>query len=528
MRRRDFISTLLLTSCIDNTPTPKMNAAQIIHYYYSATGGAEEEVIDEEYRNASGQTLWWGIGDSTMISNNSTGAGTNPAAGIAQYWTGSAFADIPVTDIPGAANGTIWGPFAAAHYARTGNKVAVVSSSIGGTKFFNTWNGSSAAYLAAETEALEAMVAGGFSKIRVVLSCGINDGTAGDTIATVNTNIGALIDRINLTFDSPEIYIFMFGVSSSGGTRFPQIRGYKREWAILHDNVKIALQLAPYNNWGLYSADGIHLSREGQDFLAEHFDRFLDLDQTANKWANFIIGSHYSVLTTTQKNAIYTFIDEMMVGDRWHNCLSFWHGENLPHENDFFVDWGGLNILIDESYQYVNGIVTTNTNESFRMQVSVQNNTYRWSKTNMSIGARIKDRKSAVGGSTRYLMGVSSGSNVIGIEETSAGAIRGYLHDLSTGLILAANGGFIDNNSYSIGRTGTDKFGYINGAEVDTETGVTALTDLTNGIQVGGRYTAGATLFLNCEYRYTWIATHDATFHSQIYAAGTNLIANFV
>lgn len=495
-----------------------------IDWYAPNDGGGP---ISDDFTNEDGQELWWGLGDSTMQgSNNNTGPGPDPQGAGLYIDTNGVIQTIGSTDLPGSVNGSIFPQFCIDRFASTGKKPVILNSGVGGTKFFGTWNGVSAGYVAQRNRAVTALTTVGVQKLRVLISCGINDGQSGDSLAQINTDIGNLIADINTTFNNPPIYIIMFGVASTGGTRWPIIRGYIREWTITHSNVEICMQYAPFNDWGLYSADGIHLSQTGQNRAGAMLSRYLNLSSSYSKWAKSIINSFYSDLSTTQEEAINTFVNSMLISNYWHNTISFfWY--DTPHKNDVFVDWGLINTLIDNAFVYnPDANITTNTSQSARMNISPTNNTYRFSKSDLAIGARIANNMTAVG-AAHYLMGISSGSNVLGIDCTAAGQLRGFLYDLSLGLILAENGGFVDNTLYSIGRNGTDKFGYINGSQVDTESGVAVGADLTNGIQVGGRYTAGPTLFINSEFNYSFVAKQSAFSHAALHSAGETLITAF-
>lgn len=158
------------------------------------------------------------------------------------------------------------------------------------------------------------------------------------------------------------------------------------------------------------------------------------------------------------------------------------------------------------------------------MNISSNNSTYKWTSTDMGIGAATLDRKGAFGTSTKYLMGTSSGSNVLGLAETSTGVMQYFVWDLGTA--STGTGGFADNTEYAVDRVGTTKSRVVNGSVTHTET-IAALSPLTSAPEVGGRNTAGVTLELNTEIAYFFWYKASTWNRSTFYNANTTLLANW-
>jgi hypothetical protein len=467
--------------------------------------------------SANNEEFWLLIGDSfAQGSNNTTGPGPD-ATGHGYYFRTSdnTIQPITTTDLPASVNGSPWPQFANDYFSSTGVKSVFIPNGVGGTKFFDTWNGVSATYLAAKQDAIDAMSVGGVTRLKgIIIICGVNDARGGDNIAAIGNSIGNLFYQLNVDFPYTQIYVVMLGHSPTQAARLPQVRGYVREQVANYTNAQIVCQLQAIHEWsgGYYGADDLHLNQTGNNLLGSMINRYIQLPTSYSKYARAIINSFYSDVSSNLPDV-----------DNWITTLGSQYGDivgyfktKVPHKNDVFVDWGLCNQLIDNGFVFsANQFITTNTAQTARMNISSNNSTYRWTSTDMGIGAATYDRKGAFGSTTKYLMGTSSGSNVLGLAETSAGVMQYFVWDL--GVTSTGTGGFADNTEYSVMRVGTLKSRVVNGAVTHTET-IAALSPLTSAPEVGGRNTAGVTLELNTEIAYfywfkasTW---NTATFYS--------------
>lgn len=491
----------------------------------AATIGHNTSFVDT---NADGQQAFWVIGDSfAQGSNNTTGPGPTPTAGTAFYFRTSdnTIQQIGATDIPGASDGSPWPQFAIDYNASTGNKAVIIPNGIGGSEFFTSWNGTSAAYLAAKADAQDAMTAMGVTRLKwIIIICGINDARSGAPLSSINSSIGNLFYQLNVDFPHANIGVVMFGVASTGAQLFATVRAMVKEQAIAYTKVHVLTCLAPYDEWGFYGADAIHLTQTGNNFLGSDINSYIQMDPDLNKWTRSIANSYYSTLSSGRVAAIETWMNSM--GSQYFDLEGYWKCK-VPDKNDVFVDWALLTVPSDDGFDFTaNSYITTDPtgSKAIRMNISPNNLTHRYNSGDFGIGAATYDRKGAFGTSTKYLAGASSGSSILGLAETSTGVMQYFAYD--NGTTATGTGGFADNTEYAVDRIGTLKSRVVNGSVTHTET-ITASTVLTSGVEIGGRYTAGPSLFLNADIAYFFWYKASTWDRSVFYNANVALEASW-
>lgn len=461
-----------------------------------------------EFVNAAGQIVVKRAGDSTALgSNNSEGPSTIDATGKGYYYRASDDTIQPLTtlDMPDAVTGSMYPAFCVAHFNRTGHAPIICGLPVGGTKFFGDAGGgwgeaSSTNYTNSAANAEAARVKAGVDKIYCVISSlGVNDQKSGDSLVSVNTAVANYADKLIASFPYARIVHWVSGFEGTNNNRGGKVRGYQREASIAKARFELCGQNLPFNRWGLYSADQIHLSQAGQDLQGQMVDRYLALDTAVytDKRARTTINSQYSDLSSTRKGKINTLY--VNLGTVIDDVISMFFCD-IPSENDFVVDWGMIAAPTDDGYDFTADLaITTDTNKASRLPVSSVVCDYRYSYTNIGVVVRTLDRKGAFGGTTKYLFGQSSGSNVFGVAETSAGVIQFFGWDNNT--TFTSSGGIADNTRYAVERESGDKRAVVNGSVIGTTT-VAAGAELTAGMAIGARYTAGPTLWLNTEIVY--------------------------
>lgn len=479
-----------------------------------------------EFVNAAGQIVVERAGDSTALgSNNSTGPSSLDATGKGYYYRASDDTIQPLTtgDMPDAVTGSMYPGFCIAHFNRTGRAPIICGLPVGGTKFYggagvgwgevgNTY------YTASRANAEAARVKAGVDKISIVISSlGVNDQKSGDTLASVNTAVGAYADKFIADVPYARILHCVSGYEGTNNNRGGKVKGYQREANIAKPRFECCLQNLLFNNWGLYSADQIHLSQPGQDLQGQMVDRYLALDTSVytDKRARRIINSYYSDLSSGRKAKINTFCTNL--GTLFDDVYSMYFFV-VPHNNDVWHDWGMFNSLGNDGFDFnADANITTNPtgSKAARIAVSSLNCDYRSysATTNLGVVVRTRDRLGSFGTSTKYLFGISSASNVFGCAETSTGVLQFFGWDNNTA--FTGSGGIADNTRYAVERDSGDKRAIVNGSVIGTTT-VAAGAELTTGFALGARYTAGMTLFLNTELAYA------ATYKATSFAASSN------
>lgn len=515
-------STFILTSAQDGT--------EITFGVIAINGsGSSLEAVSagddmHEFVNAAGQIVVVRMGDSTALgSNNSEGPSSIDATGKGFYYRASddTIQDLGTTDMPDAITGSMYPAFCVAHFNRTGRAPIISGLPVGGTKFFGDMGGgwgeaSSTNYDNSIADAEAARVKAGVDKIFLVISSlGVNDQKSGDTLTSVQTAVNTYADKLIADFPYARILHWVSGFEGTANNRGGKVRGYQRTASINKSRFELCGQNLMFNTAGLYSADQIHLSQPGQDMQGQNVDRYLTLDTSVytDRRARFVINSMYSDLSSGRKakiNTLYvncgTVMDDVI---SMVLCI-------MPTKVDVQTGWGAIGILTDDGFDFnADANITTDPTGSKAARVAISSVVcdYRYSHTDLGFVARTIDRKGAFGTSTKYLFGVSSGTNLFGVAETSTGVIQFFGWDNSTA--FTSSGGIADNTRYAVERESGDKRAIVNGSVIGTTT-VAAGAELTAGIEVGARYTAGATLFLNTEFAY--VAMYKAsTFNRSLF-----------
>jgi hypothetical protein len=492
--------------------------------------------IDAEWANSSGEVLFVIQSDSTGInSNNSTGPGP---ANNGKRWNGSAFVDLGTvgpgdSGAAGTDDGSICQQFALDYYTRTGKVACFVNSGVGGSSCVTQWNGVSTVFNDSMTEVAQAITAGGFPKVRFILSALVNDSTAGDTVPTVNSAFNAWIDAINTAYPDTEIYYLMFGVKNAqNATRAAQIRCNVREKWIATSNMHITHSDLYLADWGLISGDGVHPTQTGHNFRGAKIDTYLAMESLGySKFGRTAINSYYSTLGSTEAAAFNTCIAGSVADGDWHNTTSGWIFD-LPAANDRFVDLALISRLTDRGVTFnADASITTNTGQTLNLPVTPTSVPWRThSNTDTFLLIRFADVIAAPAGSTKIAAGVSTGTTIFAAQQSTAGLISFFVWG-NTG--PTKTGGYQDNTAYSWGREGTaapggaggDVVSWINGVENARATAAAGAAN-SSGPEIGDRYTAGPAGFaLNAEYKYVFMGLGSSVNQANLYARLETLLA---
>lgn len=484
--------------------------------------------IDDEWANPDGWVLFAVHGDSTTIdSNGSTGPGP---ANNGMLWNGTKFVPLGIYGPGvGTTDGSFCQQFAKTYFERTGKRVCFVNSGVGGTKVFDTWNGSSATYLASMTQVALAKARGGFPKVRFILKALVNDSTAADAVATVNANFDAWVDAITLAYPLSQIYYVMFGIKTAQGIRGQIFRAHVYEKWITQTNLHIPYSEFYLDPWGMI-ADGVHPSQTGYNFGANKIDSYLAMESfNYNKHARTIINSQYSSWTTWPGGRAMwinrTIAGSIEDGD-WHNMLGFWCGD-IIHANDRYVDWKLITMIVDRGVTYtLDDFVETNLNQTMNMPIQPTAVPYRThSASDTFISCRIKDYKSNLTALKILFGDITGGTNADSLQTAATtGTFTLYKRNL-TG-ITYAGGGVQDNSRLTGLRNGTAVELWQNGVMVSNGTS-TAGASLNTGPEMGDRYSAGPQGFApNMELKDWCMGLGSAVNQATFYARFETLYAN--
>lgn len=257
-------------------------------------------VYGSEYESTDGSHLFWVLGDS-ISRGTSEADGPNPN-GALKEWNGASLETITDTDVWKANVGSQWPQFAITYKQLTGKNVIGVFSGSGGAEWYpngdlNNWAPSPDGnrYDGAKGQAQYILNNYGASKLRgVFIILGINDARGTQTIPNIKSGMDSLITRINNDMGTPPIYLVQIGRSESSvnggftsrvrdvqklidnsdaGHMFNDGGQYGIGLAQRYSNVRVVDHLERYVALGYYSADNLHLTQAGNNYLGDYLAR---------------------------------------------------------------------------------------------------------------------------------------------------------------------------------------------------------------------------------------------------------------
>lgn len=249
------------------------------------SGGAiEPEPRDDT--NESNQQAFLIIGDS-IGRGTSEAPGPTPTAGTVYEYTTS-IVQVGSSDLDIAGQGSAYPRMGIDYNASTGYKPVFINKASSGAEFSpntdtNNYSPTGTLYALAVTAANDCLEAMGVSQLRgIIILLGINDARASDAnspLATVQTNVTSLFDRLQADFPDTPTYVINLGKTSSGfyATRIVAVRSYVEAEVAARDHCMMAYDLRNFEDFPeYYDADNLHLVQAGNNYLGEQLADFIE------------------------------------------------------------------------------------------------------------------------------------------------------------------------------------------------------------------------------------------------------------
>lgn len=466
-----------------------------------------------------GRDVIWVIGDSLTRKRDTGAAGTTPAAGtVYQFYNGTineiGSTDIQQNDDPNTNWGSMWPDFGINYYNNTGRKPVLACSGQGGSTISNDgvddgyWAPGGAYYSPAKDLCDDACAAVGVTHPKyTIIHLGINDAANAISLATIQSDISALLTQINTDYPDTEILIVQIGRlgAASINARIAAIRSYWIAACESFSNVYMAAGLPTFDAIGsMYQVDNVHLSQTGNLTCAAQLGRsVLPANVALTKWARTIVSCHLSELSSGRKTLIQNFVTT--VGSALFSAEAIIKLK-VAATNDAYLDFammtafynlGGGTITLNDCF-------TTNGSSTYGSVNFIPNIALRVTQNNISAEIKIKDNRTA-SGSFGTALGGGSGASHIRIGQTNTIAY-GRINDITSSTFGEAV--MADDSRYRTKRTtSTAKTGDKNGTQVFTGS-VSSIAMTANPPSVGAMNVSGVRSdFLNGDFEWVIIAT---------------------
>lgn len=304
--------------------------------------------------NASGEQVIAFIGDSNIVGQGLT-VGPTPTAGTVKQLSSGAIVNVTNTDIleglttGQAANiGSMMPKFGIDYNARTGKIPVIVSCGRGGSEFAsavddNDFSPTGENRALTEARIASALTLNGTTKLaEIIVNLGINDFSSANSFATISTAIDSFFTWLTTTYPGVRITMLQIGrtAASINSTKQSQIRDKLR--SVSESNANIHLLHAPvaFNDYGYMKADLLHYNQDGNNFLGEIIDDYLEaVDAGYDKIAAGIFCSFKDAVNSTKKDAINAFISKYK-NTNLALCSTFQVYKSDTAANAF-LDWVG-------------------------------------------------------------------------------------------------------------------------------------------------------------------------------------------
>lgn len=467
--------------------------------------------------NEEGQQVVLCIGDSHTVRRGPTGTsyGPTPAAGTVYQWDvpNQQLYEVAATDIlqtGASANwGSIWPQTGIEYFNKTGRKPVFVTMGVGGSNYSprtgdsGDWSTADTLYATAKSECDNCLAFLGLTSPKYIfVNLGVNDSRGATALATIQSDIASLYNRLHTDYPHATILQIMMGRNETevSTARAITIRNYIRDEAEARSYMHIvASETAMWSN-SYYDSDNLHLLQTGNNVIGEMIGRWLDpANAIYSKWARSIIASHFDALSTTRKGLINQWVSDM--GSLYFDLDQFYNLHTTIEANTYF-DWtfqyGGFKT---SSTFTANDCVTTNGTSSYWRPDYDQTKTVHATSTDGFAGCKIKTNRSAAGGSTRVAMGRAAAGDQTVLGQTNLSLIYHRFNDLTL-TTDADETKLADDSYYATGRSGTTKILYKNGVNVNQAT--QAITSQSTGpMYLGALNNAGtAGNFLDADFQY--------------------------
>lgn len=480
--------------------------------YWYGQGGSDHD--NSANTNGSDQQVWAFIGDSMLQTSDTRMADATFQNTIYQSVSGVISA-VGASGFTGETEGSFMHAFGNELYKVTGKKMVGVRSTVGGSKVYlngadPTWWTTGTLRATAESNNSSALSANGTTKLRGIWTCvGINDATAAQSLANIETAVNSYYAWINTTYPEVPVYVLNIGRNVAGeDSRVIAIRGYHVAAVAQYSHMHIVANLADYVN--MYHTDLIHLNAFGNDKVAQDCIRaMLTQGLIANRPITRTYGSAssavfaysaFATLSTERKNILADLIDylDQVKGD-WVNidsiCIPI-----LGTEAESLQDLKRSTKQM--SYQTVSGTpVWTSSNGIRTNGGAIKSNfipltdgtpTTGFIGNNNWASVLVRNRYSATG-TKRTLFGAigSTADRAIYLSEKAAGGYEWKNNAATAGTTADGSGTITAQNIWGNRRNGSTSFRLFRNHSELSIANVTVVAALDAEISIGALNTSG-------------------------------------
>lgn len=278
-----------------------------LDYYRQGGAAATEDTT------ADGRQLIISMGDSK--TSTSPAAGPTPTAGTVKQWASSAISDVGATDLADVVSVGSPLPRMGINYNAASGKIPVFSlSGTGGARFSIhptdlSWRSDGDLYAPMKAKADAALAALGLTKPKAIfITCGINDASGSEVLATIQTDIQSLLDRLTTDFSGCDIVMSIPGRNTAARNtlRMVAVRTYILDECLARTNVYPLMFESCYDENALNS-DNLHWGTSGNDWAGIFFAQWM-ANSAYSKFARGFISSMFTNLSTPHKVLLDTCI----------------------------------------------------------------------------------------------------------------------------------------------------------------------------------------------------------------------------
>jgi len=311
---------------------------------------------------ATGRELFLVFGDSKTGTSPSVGVRNSPNTVLQYNRTASAIQEVLASDLANVPSvGSMWPKFGKIWYEETNGKTPVFSLyGLGGSSFYNTafvnssWdNLTGTTYASAKTAHDAALSAVGVTKPKgIFVILGINDGNRTETQATMLNQITSLIDRINTDYAGGTVPIYLSLFSKPNAATAQQTGRQTAMKLRMFDLMNTYSNLYITCNEGAIFGNGLqdntHFDYAGNELFATWSKAFIDNTETDRDVRRILTSTFPTTLTTSQKAAFKTFIEDSKTHGNWGKFASL-DIQVASGKNNTIVDLIGFATMFDHS-----------------------------------------------------------------------------------------------------------------------------------------------------------------------------------
>jgi hypothetical protein len=438
------------------------------------------------------------IGDSIADGRGAT-VPVVPASTL-YIWNGSSIDEVTTQSVSNdATSGSIWQNFAIEYKKAFRRRVVIVQHGFGGSEFYpngdtNNWYTSGTLYSPAisAANACKSFIQSkqGTVRVNVIVCCGVNDIRGAQTTNNIGTAIDSLKTRLNSDLSTPQQYWIIPGRTDTvfNNDKCQIVRRYIVN-VCLDANCHAVSMLQPFENWGMYQVDDLHITQTGNDLVGTQIVRYLN-NSNYHKDARTIFSSFKDDVSVEKKIAIHNFISFFSAFTGTMDAFCLFVGSS---RENIMIDWGMVSAPRDlgstlSGTFIANDCLSMDGASQYLDTSCLQISTSRTTNTDYIEFVKTGTVGEA-SGTSAFLFGRSNSLRSARIYQgTSALHIQSFD---ATDNSNATEAKFADDAIYAHGRNGTTKIMKKNSTDVISVVQATTGTITTQAAYVGTSNTDG-------------------------------------